>query len=137
MSAHEASHALTRGYVEQVIAQEADAANVKASDVIGPSRNSLAVVARRHAMRRILDDTKCSQSALARLWGCAASDVSDAIARLERDTGWRRRDDIYDYRTIARLNWAHGAERAAAIVAGLDPRTAEDVASWRRLGGAS
>lgn len=37
--------------------------------------------------------------------------------------------------TMARLEWAHGPERAQAIEAGRDARTIADLAAWKALGG--
>jgi hypothetical protein len=37
--------------------------------------------------------------------------------------------------THARLLWLYGPERAASIIAGTDPATNTDLASWNRLGG--
>lgn len=34
----------------------------------------------------------------------------------------------------ARLSWAHGSERAAAIIAGEDLQAAADLVAWRDLG---
>jgi hypothetical protein len=36
--------------------------------------------------------------------------------------------------THIRLAWAHGPERAAAIIEGRDPQTEADLAAWRSLG---
>ena len=35
---------------------------------------------------------------------------------------------------VSRLAWAHGNDRAAAIIAGRDPETEVDIARWRALG---
>jgi len=35
---------------------------------------------------------------------------------------------------VSRLAWAHGNDRAAAIIAGRDPETEADIARWRALG---
>lgn len=39
----------------------------------------------------------------------------------------------YDEITVARLDWAHGAERTNAILAGEDELTNADLAAWHRL----
>lgn len=36
--------------------------------------------------------------------------------------------------TELRLAWLYGAERAARIIEGRDPKTEADLAAWRRLG---
>lgn len=37
-------------------------------------------------------------------------------------------------RTMARLTWAHGVDRAASILAGQDVETNADIANWLALG---
>jgi hypothetical protein len=43
-------------------------------------------------------------------------------------------DTVLRERTIAKLRWQYGDERAELITAGQDPRTNLDLAKWRALG---
>lgn len=123
----------SRNRVLAVIGSEAMRANVHADDVINITR--VGRLAAFRAMRRIVRETNCSANALAEVWGCEASTVTIALREgREPDPAARGARGAYDASTTERLRWAHGEARAAQIVAGHDPRTNQDLASWRRIG---
>lgn len=118
-----------RSTVLRIATQEADAVGVDVGDVLGMARNGVAAMARRRAMIRILRETGCTPSALARAWGCDRQIPARLIGREPPPRG-----PIYDAGTRARLRSRHGAERTELIAAGQDAATNADLARWRRLG---
>jgi hypothetical protein len=118
-----------RETVQRIINEEASRHLVSATLVTGASRTARAMVARNAAIRRILAETGCSERGLALVWGLEAATVRRARC-------WRE-PSLYDDNTLSRLQWAHGVERAASILAGIDPSTIADQAAWRGLGSRS
>lgn len=122
-------------YVRQVIGEEALRYGVHAEAVINIVRGSHRAVA--SAMRRIIAETNCTKAALADIWGCEASTVTAMLREPEPP-----RPPLHQARAVDeaierfhdRLQWAHGSARAAQIIAGRDPATNRDIASWKRLG---
>ena len=131
---------LTREFIQAVATEEARRAGADLGDVLGMAYGRRSRNAREAAMIRILDETGCSKSALARLWGCDRQ----LPGRYQR--GNRRGKvvtpkpppapalAIYDRMTRLRLLSRHGEQRAVQIMAGLDPQTQADIAAWRGLG---
>lgn len=116
-----------RDVVLHIAKLEAARAGITLDQILGDGSRQAArfVDARREAIRRIVSVTGCSATATARVWGLGREAASKAF----RTTAGR-----YDPETVDRLSWAHGAHRAAQIVAGNDPKTQADLAAWRRLG---
>lgn len=118
-----------RDLIRRIIDEEAKAAGVDPSIVLGGAPNPPSVVTARHrAINRILVESGCSQLGLAKVWG-----ISDATVRAASYTPPRRH--VYDSGTVDRLTSAHGWERAAIIVAGRDELTNLDIAAWKRVCG--
>jgi hypothetical protein len=121
-----------KALILRVATEEAAAAGAQLGDVLGMAIDGRAIAARRRAMLRIISETQCSPSALARAWGCDPSLPS----RYVREESHRQAAAVsaYDLNTRARLHACH-PERAASIIAGTDAATNADIAAWRRIGG--
>lgn len=133
--------------VERIAARVARRRNVELSDLLGSKRGRDLETARRTAIRKIASETGATASQIAWAWGCGFGMVQRALesAKPPRRAPRRaaeptpravRARPLYDERTVERLTWQHGPDRAAAIIAGIDPSTIEDIAAWRRLGSA-
>lgn len=117
-----------RAVVERIAAEEATAAQVALSLVVGMSREPKAIRARQRAMVRVLKETGCSIDGLASVWGCYPESVRIALGAPVKAA---RRE--FDPMTRERLRWVHSEARAAQIIEGRDPNTINDLASWRRV----
>lgn len=119
---------LTAKLVERVIREEANKYRIDFASVLNASMRVAAVNARRSAIKRLMGLTGCRPAELAQAWGCEAATVRASLAAGSPPPC------AYDDLTIQHLRWAHGEARAAAIVAGSDPKTRWDIAAWRALG---
>lgn len=119
-----------RATVRRIIGEEARNHAISTDDVIGNCRRPLAMRARQNAVARILKETGCSARALAMVWGMSCRGMDAIVRRGAPEQPW---SEVYDPITKARLFWAYGEARADQIIAGLDPNTNQDIASWRRL----
>ncbi len=119
---------LTHDLVRRVAAEEAAAAHASFDDVIGMAIGGAAALARRRAMVRLSRETGCTGVDLARVWGCNAAVPCRALKANPKPSG-------YDAVTAQRLAWAHGDDRARAILGGGDPATQADISAWHSLGG--
>ena len=117
-----------RKLVLRIVTEEADRAAVEIADVLGGKGSADAREARSRAMCRIVRESGCDASGLARVWGCDRVTVSQ-YAREVLERGPTPVDDG----TRARLHWQYG-DRARAIIAGREPATLQDLARWRALG---
>lgn len=115
---------LTRAYLERIVAEEAGISGADPHGVlcgeIFPGYSSI----RHRVWYRAHLETGATAGAIASLWGCEYSSVRDGITRLAH--AWETLN--------ARLEARHGPERAASIIAGRDPASNADRASWKALG---
>lgn len=120
---------LTRLYVSLAFADAARAAQLPVSTVLGSSNDPTAVAARYSALRMILEETGCTRKALARVSGCS-------LRSIYRAAGSRKRPVAPDPWKVLRenLRWRYGAARTVRILAGRDPATNADLATWEALG---
>lgn len=129
---------LTHDLILQFASEEAEAAGAKVGDVLGMAIDIRSKAARRRAMDRIIAETGCSYSALARLWGCDRNIPGRYTRPPATPPVYRRAEKpLYDANTRHHLRLAHGETRAAEIIAGADAQTNIDIAAWRSLGGTS
>lgn len=118
--------------VLQIAQEEAERANLPVERLLARRVNSPMLQVRNRVWRRIIRETGCNRADLARAWGTTRATIGHALG-LKRTPGTQEAS-IYDLRTITRLYFSHGQDRAAEIVAGRDPDTNDDIAAWRRLG---
>lgn len=122
-----------RAIVERIIREEAEAVGLTFNAIAGSWGRADAAAARHKAIRRIRDETGCSVRGLAEAWGLSRATVSNAY-RPKPVTPGKPAAPLYDADACRRLAWAHGEQRAAAIVAGHDRLTEIDIERWRSLG---
>lgn len=135
-----------RTVVERIARQEAERFGVSFDSVIGVGNGPTIVEARHAAMRRLVDETGCSLIGLCWAWGCGRDAARRALGAkpLKKNFSTKRgavpapapapTASAYDTPTVRRLAEIHPLERVAAIIAGRDPATNQDIAAWRQLG---
>lgn len=130
---------LSREYVEKVAREEALKSRCTFAELIHMCQTPEAKAARVRAWARVISETGCKASELAKAWGCDRHSIYRAFPpsvdgpRAARAVAEK---PVYDLRTLERLSWAHGRDRAQSIVAGRDIATETDIARWRTLGAA-
>lgn len=113
----------------------ADKYGVDVNQVLGMSRSRAVLIARRHAIRKLIRYTGCSQAQVAEAWGIDPQTVSGAV----KDSKPLRQFSINapvaaEGAVRAKLTWQYGPERAQAILSGNDVATQADIARWNHLG---
>ena len=137
---------LSGPYVLSVARSVCRRMRVSLSNVLGPHGTREEARVRAAIWRIIFRATDCSANELARVWGCDVGSILRVHAapqerELRRAAIKRKAVEPPDSKTRADLQWmrtlafVYGPERAGAIIAGRDPKTNEDLAAWRRLGG--
>lgn len=121
--------------IRRCVQSSAERYGVSIEDVLNMTRTRAAVIARRHAIRKLLRYTGCSQAQLAEAWGIDPASVKAAV----RDELPLRSFGITEpvaasESILAKLAWQYGANRARQIVAGGDPATQADIEAWCMLG---
>ena len=123
-------------YLMRVISEEAAAAGADATRVLNMAKDRRSRAARANAINRVARETGAGPKAISLAWGCCEETVGCVLGRKPPTPKPAKTVNGYDERTMARLQWQYGPERAVAIVAGIDPATNADLAAWNALGGA-
>ena len=115
---------LTGEYLLNVIREEAGISGANLSKVVGMVSAPGLMNVRHRIWHRVHIETGAVAREIAETWGCGASTVGDGI-----------RAQAHAWEALnARLEARHGPERAASIIAGRDPASNADRASWKALG---
>jgi len=131
---------LTRDLVQRIAADEAQRSRCTLDELIHMSTRAEAKAARIRAWARIIAETGCTGSELARIWGCEREAIYRAFPKKRTWTVEPKPrpepepKPLYDAATKARLYARYRSIRADRIIEGRDPETQADIAAWRALG---